>query len=327
MLKDIGVLAKNAWVFVMYINDSYLTYYIRNKINKGVGVVSSYIVEINNKNIKKVNIDSKVRPLLCDKWVLYGSNKTMSGKEIIEDIQNVSGHALKVYFIDDYGVYKKVVNSEAIKSLGVYAKSFYFGQLNEKDIDYLYQDLVVSRGYIIEKDILKVLKKDYSRSISSIFKVFQEIVSGNELKTKEDLIDLVGLGDVNVVNFFIKSYLKIVENKDAKKAVNKVIKEMSHISKVMDFRSIKSMIKWAIEGFIEIKILQIMGIYDKAFIQLPEGVNKKRVERVKIYDWFVLDRVSLHELLCLYEDIKQMVSYNDEIELMKFFYGLEKYRK
>lgn len=326
MLKDIGAISKNSMVMVIYTDDSYLTYYIRNKINNSNKVLSNYIVDVDKKNLKTVELDIKVKPLLCDKWVIYYDSKILSQKEILESMQKVSFHSVKVFFIRDYGLYKKIVKGDVFKSLGVYAKDFYFGSLKYKDIDYLYQDLVVSKGYVIDEGILHMLKKDYNRSTSSIFIVFKEVVSGNEVQTKEDVIDLIGLGNNNIVKFFVNSYLKILNSKNENVAIRKVIKEMSYISRVMDHKSIKSMLKWAIEGFIEIKVLQIMGIYGKPFMQIPEGVNKKRIDMLRSYDWFVLHKISLNHLLCLLEDIQNMRMYYDEIELIRFIYGMAKYR-
>lgn len=276
------------------------------------------------KELAVAKSNSMVSPLSGGKWLIHVNTEKLNFKELVKAVNTNSSYGVTVYWTNKYKVYKDLTNLEVLKKMGTYCSSYYFGRLDGYSMQWLYNTMLGEGSEAIPKEMLVFLAKDYAYKIEDVCTLFKRVKAGYEVKTKKDIIELIGLGN-NSHESLALYLLTSTTTTDKGKAMlqKKVFKLLADLIGPVDSekdedarcKKIRNYMLAFVNNCIQLKQLQIMGYYMAHDKKLPSYVDEKKLAFLRRFERRILEDVSMPRLLNLKLCLLKYNSYSGKISL------------
>lgn len=317
-LKRLEKLSDKVVNIIIYVTSPSLEYFIKTKLKEKFNVHRDFIVSVDTaKGLNNAKLDSYVAPLLCDKWLIHVNADKLGKKDLMSSLAKVTAYGVTVYWTSKYSVYKQLVGSDIVKKQGVHCPYFSFSRLSYGEIKQLHDEMVGKKKGL-NQELLDFVCKTYNYDVQAVCELFTMLKSGNEITSKREIIENIGVGGNSVSSFTIK-ILKAQPKteKGKKKIMSDTIKLLEDLSISYKYDTIRRFMLHNIDGFIDMKQLQIMGVYNRPNKEIPESFDLKRLSMLKRFEHVVLNEVSLPRLLNLKLCLLQYNDFNSEVALIQ----------
>lgn len=320
MLKNLEHLNSNLLSLVIYSTNPTLDLIARDEIKRKYATDKEFIVDVHTmKDLTMAKVDSMASPLTGGKWVIHVNADKLSKKDLVKAINMNTAFGVTVFWTTKYAVYKYITGLEFVKKMSVYFGSYYLGRLNYSDVMWLYDKMLGKDSKYLTHELKVYVAENYGYDSMSICELFRLLKSGYEVSNKKDIIELVGVGG-NSVDKLTMMLLTTSSTSDRgkKTLIKKVLKSLDDLSTSYEYKSIYSFMLNFLEGCLEMKQLQLLGLYSDNFKhEIPENFNEKRLARLKRYEKTILNEVSIPRILNLKLALARRNSYNRELDLVQ----------
>lgn len=303
---------------IILVQSASLAYLIRNEMKDQYKAHKDFIVDVTTqKQLNDAKLDSYVAPMMCDKWLIHVDADKVSQKDVIAGLNRNTHYGVTVYWTEKWSTFNKLINLDIVKRQGVHTPYFRFTRLSFYEIKNLLETEVPPKKQLSEE--LKIFVcKNYRFDVQSVMDLVSLLKSGNPIETKKELIEAIGVGGNSVANLTIKILkAKPKTEKGRKKIISDTIKLMRDLSYSYDYRSIRNFMINNIEGCVEMKTLQIMGLYNKPNKEIPEAFDSKRLGMLRRFEYIILDEVSFPRLLNLKFCLLKYSNFHAEASLIQ----------
>lgn len=317
-LKRFERMMPNILNMVIFIQSPSLEFYIKQQLKDTYQVHKDFVLSAENeKQLATAKLDTVVAPLICDRWLIHVEADEISKKELENSIVKNTGHAITVYWTRKYKTFRQLADNEFVQKASVYNPVFRLTRMEEEDIYYLHNKLV-PKAKQLDMKLMGFLYKGYRFDVQSIMQVFSSLNSGREFETKKDIIEYIGVGGNSVSNLTIRLLTGHPKNEKGKNTwVGNIYKLINDLSVTYDYATIKRYMFNTVDAFIEIKELQIMGIYGKIHKEIPEAFDTKRIAMNRRFDRVILNEITLPQLLNLRMCLMKYDHYNAQVALIQ----------
>jgi hypothetical protein len=353
MLSRFTSISTNVLSIILYVPSPAMTYFLQTVLKERFEMHKDFVVSVDTaKALQNAKLDSYVAPLMCEKWLIHVNADKLQKKELFAALANNTAHGITVYWTTKYMVYMQMTDSEIVKKLGVHCPNYSFSRLGYNDIKYLHTKMVGEKR-ALTPELLDYVCKSYNFDVESVCELFSFVKSGNPVETKRDIIEAVGVGGNSVSSLTIKilsvgssTYKhpmagkakpkppkKNADGSERKKrpkmtprereikfrtnALAATLKLLDDLSITYNYASIRRFMLSTVEAFIDMKQLQIMGLYGRVNREIPDTFDSKRMSMNKRFEQAVLTEISLPKLLNLKLCLLNYNSFNAEIALIQ----------
>lgn len=303
---------------IYYVPSALLEYYIRQEVKKNLRVHPNYIVDVTTKKeLVEAKLDGVVQPLMCDKWLVHIDCEKMKLEDITTTINEPLGTMLMCYWVKDYKMFMKLQSLEVIKKHTSYYPVHSFSRMESHDLFY-YHDKVVKEENQLDRALLRKVSKTYKYDVPAICLLMQYLNDGKEVTNERDIVKLVGLGGINVSGFtfdILKADVKTERKVNNRK--EQIMAQLYDLSSEYEFSTMYNFMTDTIDGFIEIKQMEILGLWGKPNMVIPNGFNEKRIKRLKRYGDRVVGEITLPRLLTFKQILASKRGFDVELNLIE----------
>lgn len=302
MLSSLHKLSPMLGKVVIHSPSAGITLFARTRIKEGYAVLPDYIIDVNKKrDFDKALGEALVAPMLSLKWVIHVDVDDFSKKELFDAIKAPTGFAVVIYWTKDYRTYRTIQDAKEFQALGHRATSFSYSRLSASDIVFLYGRMTEDTEFFLEKKILDYVAKTYTFDVDAVYELFLQVRSGREINTRRDVISAVGVAGNSVSALAVKLLrISFSDEKGRRKAYGALIRAVDDLSVSLPYEKIRMYLQSTIRGFMDIKQLEMMGIYGRVGKEVPEVFDINRLNRLRRFDRFILSEVGMPRLLNLY---------------------------
>ncbi|MNV28751.1 hypothetical protein D3C71_1199520 [compost metagenome] len=349
MLQRVKELPDDIMNIIIYTTSARLTVFIRNMLKTKFEVHKDYIVDTETeRELKAAKLDSYASPLFCDKWLIHVNADKLSKKDLFTNLAFNTHRGITVYWTEKYKIYRQLIDSDVVKKQSVYCAKFPFNRLTERDVTFLHMEMV-KESHRLDNKLLEFVKENYLYDVNAVTELFAEMNSGGRKETKAEIIEEVGIGGNSPATVLMKALrFGIVESqlKDKppstkpssktrkqkkpltreekiiaikRRAFNGIVRHLKDLRISLPYSSIYNFTLNSLDAFIDMKQLQLLGIYGRPFKKIPEKYDSKRIDMNKRYSNFILNDVSLDKLLILKQYFLKYDSFDDELNLLRVF--------
>jgi hypothetical protein len=354
-IKRIDSISPNILNLILYVSSPSLEYYIKNTLKERFAMHKDFVVDVATaKALQNAKVDSYVAPFFCEKWLIHVDTDKFTKKELASALANNTIHGITVYWTSKFMNFKQMQDLDIVKQQGVHCPTFSFSRLGYNEITHLHNKMCGSK-YKLEQKLLDHVCKTYTYDVQAVCDLFTLIRSGNEITTKRDIIEAVGVGGNSVSSLTVKILtagnpsnhpMAAMAGKAKKKAPKKnkdgserkkkiplspaealiqkrknslsaTLKLIDDLSVSTKYDTIMNFMLNNVEGFIEMKQLQIMGLYNRVNREIPDTFNTKRLSMLRRFERVILNEVTLPTLLNLKMCLLRYRSFNSEIALVQ----------
>jgi len=314
VLESLANIAPNVLNIIIYNDSASIEYISRGIIKDRFEAHKDFVFDLDNtKKIMDVKSASYVSPLYGSKWLIHVNADKMSKSDLLKLLKVNSKHCLTVYWTTKYFVYKWLISHDEVKKQGVYSGEYYLGKLSESDI-YFVRDRLGVKKDAVDKKVMLYLHKNYRYDPQAVCNFFMEVKSGAEVKTDKDVIDVIGLGKNSVDNFVVS----LLSAKSCSvKSVSKALRVLNELSSEYKYNTIRSYMLSTLEGFLDMKVLQLSGYYKGYNASIPDYMDTKRLSRLKRFEYCILEEISMQMILNLKLALLSQEGFNYEVSLIK----------
>lgn len=318
-LQRLEVLSDNVLNIILYVPSPSLAYFIKGQLKEHFNVYRDFVVTVETqKAFQNAKLDSYVAPLICDKWLIHVNADKVAKKDLISGLSHNTVHGITVYWTEKYQTYMQLTDLDIVRKMSVHCPSFSFSRLSFSEITYLHSKMVGEKK-ALDKKLLEYVANNYRYDVQAVCDLFSMIKSGTEVTSTKEIIEHVGVGGNSVSSFVITILLNAVRGKKEKKALSSTLNLMDDLSVTYKYDTIRKFMLNNIDGFIDIKQLQIMGIYNRLNKEIPESYDAKRLSMLKRFERIILDAISLPTLLNLKLCLLKYNDFNAKIALTQAF--------
>lgn len=321
MLEIINKLTEDTSSLIIYTNSPILQVVIKDTLKSVLKIEKNHTLSASTlKELKEAKEETMIPPFGGGLWFIDVNTEKIKPKDIKSQIKLVSNSSITVYWTDDYSNYKKLIELEEVKKQGVYCKTFYFGKLDTSDIDYLHTR-IVPEGNKLSKELLNYVKKNYTYDVQSVCNLFMKLKVGEKVSTNKDIISLIGIGG-NTIDSFVMKLLTTNPKTDqgVKKSFETILHLMTDLNYTFSYIEILRLSLYVIDGIVDMKQLQIMGMYSRVRKDIPENFpekSEKRLNRLRRFEGKILEDVNLARVLNLKMSLSSFNSYDTQIALIQ----------
>ena len=319
MLNKLKTLREDIASILVYCDSSSLEVIVKNILRDRFNINKDFSVTVNKiKDIKRAKLDAFVLPLSGDKWLINVEVDDLSKKDLKDTIAQPVAFGVVVYWTSNYGIYKFLKESEEFKHQGVHFFDIYLGRVDMGDIKEMYKVLVNKKVDSFPSDLFLYLHENYRNDPQAISDLFTLIKSGNEVKLKRDIIELIGIGGSSVDSLVISLLTTSCQTQRGLKRVLKtVLNTVNDLAVSYNYTTLKNFMVSTLDGIIEMKELMIMGYYTKYIQKVPDNYNFKKIKRLKRYEYVIFNKITLPRALSLRSYLKAFNDFNAEIVLIQ----------
>ncbi len=319
MLEKIDFLSRDTAALIIYTNSAVLQTLLKKKIKERFEIAKNLTKYANSgTTLKEARNDTFTPPFGGGTWLVDIQADKINVGELAKYLNGITSASISVLWFTNYSQYKKMIDMDAVKKLGIYCFNLYAGKLYPEDITYV-QNMMLPQEKHLPKKLVDYLKKNYTFDVDSVCKVFQSVSQGEEIKTTKDIINKVGLGGNTIDSFVIKLLTTNPKTeKGLKSAMEKTLELLNDLAYTYDYKSIKNFMRACLNSMVEIKELQMMGRYSESVKDIPENsFHEDKIQRLKRYDRVILNELNMGRILNLLLCIDKYDDFNTEIALLK----------
>ena len=323
MLEKIDFLSRDTAALIIYTNSATLQTLLKKKIKERFEIARNLTKYANSGvSLKEARNETFTPPFGGGTWLVDIQADKITVGDIAKYLNNITNASISVIWITNYSQYKKIIELDAVKKLGVYCFTMYTGKLYPEDISYI-QSMMLPEDKYLPKKLVDYLKKNYTYDVDSVCKIFLSVKQGEEITTTKDIINKVGIGGNTIDSFVIKLLTTNPKTeKGLKSALEKTVVLLNDLSYSYEYRSIKNFMKNCLNSILEIKQLQMMGLYSEVVKDIPENAfHADKIQRLKRYDGVILNDINMGRVLNLLLCLDKYNDFNTEIALIKSIYS------
>lgn len=318
MLEKIDLISLDTMNVVIYVKSAVIKALIKDTLKEKFEIPRNvHLVARTDKELKDIKHDTMVEPFGGGRWFIEVETEEISLKEIRKAINSTFNTSLTIYWVDNYWMFRKIQELDDLKRQGVYSQVYYFGRLDENDIYYLQMKIVKDKESYLKDNMMKYLIKNYTFDVDAVCDLFIGIKNGAKIKTRKNIIDLVGLGGNTVDSYVVKL---LTYNPRTEKGLSKIVADSLALLNDLSFSynhvTIKNYMLSSINTMIEIKQLQIQGIFSAVKQEIPYGYNEYKIKRMRRFYRTILEEIPLARLLNLKLCLEQEDMFNTELGLL-----------
>lgn len=303
---------------IVLVQSASLAYLIRNEIKDQYKAHKDFIVDVATpKQLNDAKLDSYVAPMMCDKWLIHVNADKLNKKDIIAGLNRNTYHGVTVYWTEKWSTFNQLINLDIVKRQGVHTPYFRFTRLSFYEIKHLLETEVPPKKRLSE-ELQVFVCKNYQFDIQSVMDLITMLKSGNAIETKKELIEAIGVGGNSIANLTLKILKSVPKTeKGRKKIIGDTIKLIQDLSYSYNYQTIRRFMLNNLEGCVEMKTLQIMGLYNKPNKEIPEAFDSKRLGMLRRFEYIILEEVSIPRLLNLKFCLTKYSNFNAEASLLQ----------
>ena len=278
MLYQLSRLPTDTLSIILYTDSSSLEYIAQSIITRNFDISGRYTRNVSTeKELLAAKSIMNAMPLEGKKWLLMVDADKIDPRTLEKSGATVYDSCLIVYRTNQYRVFKALSQSKFAGILGRYCFAAYGGLLHRKDIAIIADYYSVT---IPEKQA-KFLESKYSRNAAAICTLCANLKAGYEVYENADIVDLIGLGDINVASFIISLLTSRPKNPKGRRAVIKSkLVYLDTLASQLTYATVQNFITDTLDGFIDIKLAEIAGQLNIVNgFSAPEGMPDKRANR------------------------------------------------
>jgi hypothetical protein len=328
MLKRLETLSNVVANIIIYANSSSLEFYVRTLIKNRYEVHKDFIVDVSTSTeLNNAKLDSHVAPFFCDKWLIHVNADKLTKKELNAALPKVTSNGITVYWTTKYNIFRQLQEHEYVKKLNNANPSFALSRLDEEDIYYLHRKVVVKKYQIPEdkSSLLTYFAKTYRYDPQAVYDLLTHLNTGEEINTRRDIIEVIGVGGNSVGSLTVKILSASFENEKARnKYFKDTLKLLDDLSLTTKYDKIRNFMLNSIKAFIDMKQLQIMGLYGRKTVEIPEVFDSKRLSMNRRFEKRVLGEIAMPRILNLKTCLEKYTSFDSQMALVQGlseFYG------
>ena len=319
MLEKIDFLSLDTAAIIVYTNSAVLQTLLKKRIKERFSIARNLTKYADSAaTLKQAKNETFTPPFGGGTWLVDIQSDKINVGELAKYLNGVTSASVSVLWFTSYSQYKKMLDMDAVKKLGVYCFNLYAGKLYPEDITYV-QNMMLPEEKHLPKKLMDYLKKNYTYDVDSVCKVFQAISQGESIKNTKDIINKVGLGGNTIDSFVIKLLTTNPKTeKGLKSALEKNLILLNDLASTYEYKSIKNFMRNCLNTMIEMKQLQMMGLYSEVVKNIPETVfHEDKIQRLKRYESVILNELNLGRILNLLLCLDKYNDFDAEIELLK----------
>ena len=323
MLEKIDFLSRDTAALIIYTNSAVLQTLLKKRIKERFEIAKNLTKYANTgATLKEARNETFTPPFGGGTWLVDIQADKINIGDIAKYLNNITNASVSIIWYNNYAQFKKVIELDAVKKLGIYCFTMYTGKLYPEDISYI-QNMMLPEEKRLPKKLVDYLKKNYTFDVDSVCKIFQAVSQGEEISSTKDIINKVGIGGNTIDSFVIKLLTTNPKTeKGLKSAIEKSVVLLNDLSYSYDYRSIKNFMKNCLNTITEIKQLQMMGLYSEAIKDIPEtSFHSDKIQRMKRYDGVILNDLNMGRILNLSLCLDRFDDFNSEIALLKAIYA------
>ena len=319
MLEKVDQLSLDVSNILIYTNSNVLQTLLKKQLKKRFNIgrnLTKYASKASE--LKEIKNETFTPPFGGGTWFLDIQADKINISDLGKHLNNVSKSAISVYWFTNYAQFKKVCDLEVVKRQGMFCFILYAGKLYPEDITYVH-NIMLPEEKRLPKKLLDYLKKNYTYDVDSVCKLFQSISQGEEIKSTRDIINKVGIGG-NTVDSFVMKLLTTnpKTEKGLKSSLEKMLVLLNDLSYTYEYRTIKNYMRSTLKTMMDIKQLQIMGLYSESVKNIPDVVyDETKIQRMKRYDRVILNELNMGRILNLFLCLDKYDDFNAELALVK----------
>ena len=292
MLHQLHKLPDDILHINLFIDSPSLEVITLKAIQAKFNIDSQYIREANTiTQLTKLKNTCNIKPLKGSRWLIIydldgggNSDNSISQNSVQKALNHISSTGyettLTIYKTAKYGHFKRVCESAFNKSLGRYAASLYGGRLSQKAITHIAEYYGLGTDEI--ESYSKFLAQKYSRCPDELCNLFTSIKAGYKITSEQDIIKLIGLGDISIADFILSILTSQPKNAKSRSRILKTrLMYLDNLASELSYSSIQNLILDTLDGFIDIKNSLIAGelhLSNTGFTA-PEYYDDKRASR------------------------------------------------
>ena len=112
-------------------------------------------------SLKEARNDTFTPPFGGGTWLVDIQADKINVGEIAKYLNNITSASISIIWVTNYTQYKKIIDLDAVKKLGIYCFTMYTGKLYPEDITYVH-NMMLPEGKRMPKKLLDYLKKNYT---------------------------------------------------------------------------------------------------------------------------------------------------------------------
>lgn len=319
MLDKLDILQKDLMNLIVYTNSASLQSFMRSRIKERYQIPGHLIHSVDNSaELKSVKSNCINPPFGGGLWLIHVQADKIPLKEITKYIAQSNLSSITVYWLSNYKQFKTICDLKVLKELNQYSYTMYAGKLYAEDITYLHNHMLPEE-LRMKKDLLQYVKKNYTYDVQAVCDLFENIKQGEEVSSRQDIINMVGIGGNTIDNFVIKLLtINPKTQKGVQKTFENMLKLFRYLSYTYPYSTLKNYMKASLNTIMEIKQLQVMGRYSVVMQDIPEdGFHPDRYARMRRFEKVILEDINIARVLNLRIALNKYNNFNSEIALIQ----------
>lgn len=213
-------------------------------------------------------------PLFSGKYLFYVENSnSLPKKEVVELLATNDTYKL-VVGTKNFGIIGKMRTYESLNRL-VRVDYLFSSRLHRDEFDLLYHYATsLEKSTKLDDRLLDKVRKGYLQEVSSVFSLLDYLKDGYIIKTDDDLVNLIGLGNLSVdsiVFSLLTTTAKTFRGVDMFK--KKQVPRLKELLIRMSPQTLQEQIHESLKAAYQIKVLSLRGILLPGVVTKSKDIN------------------------------------------------------
>lgn len=307
-------------VVLLYTPSSSLSLFVQDALKSRYNISKESVISIRSK--KELNNTREffnVVPFLSDRWLFHVKQ---ADKLIKKDFIKLARDNTSGVYLLEFENYRNYKSTKDLLSKQQGILDLYLAWLRKKDFMTLYSRLVLRKSKSsLPNSLLNFVIRGYSSEIESVFKLFEVLKEGREIKTRKQVIEICGLS-ANTIDNFMFGLLKEpnLSDKGLKRYISNRLKEAVELADKYTWTTFRNYLKKSVKSCINVKMILSSGeVYDNIRNYENAGYDIKSIVK---YQRFLpqIKKISLVRFLGLLENIEKRV-WRSDVDFLAFFFN------
>lgn len=307
-------------VVLLYTPSSSLSLFVQDALKTRYNISKESVISIRSK--KELNNTREffnVVPFLSDRWLFHVKQ---ADKLIKKDFIKLARDNTSGVYLLEFENYRNYKSTKDLLSKQQGILDLYLAWLRKKDFMTLYSRLVLRKSKSsLPNSLLNFVIRGYSSEIESVFKLFEVLKEGREIKTRKQVIEICGLS-ANTIDNFMFGLLKEpnLSDRGLKKYISNRLKEAVELADKYTWTTFRNYLKKSVKSCINVKMILSSGeVYDNIRNYENAGYDIKSIVK---YQRFLpqIKKISLARFLGLLENIEKRV-WRSDVDFLAFFFN------
>jgi hypothetical protein len=324
MLSQIESFRPDVDTLIAFVGDELLRYYMQGVFERAYKVDKNYIVQVETaKQLEKAKSDAMLAPMTGLRWLVLVDLDKVPVVDFEKNLMRGNDNCFTFAFTRKYANYKRCLDMRALKAGTQRVMTMYLGNLRSEDIYYLHKHIVPD-GYSLTDDVLNYLCKHYCWDVPKVMLLLTSLSRGSLVRTKEELISMVGLGGVTIDSVVI-DLLRVepVTGKKRNNVMKKYLMLFKDLSNKFSYSAIYNGMKQSMLDILTFKMLVLRGDITNMLKIIPKGFDLKRIQRLKRFEKVIKEEVSLNRVLTLLGVVREVDNFEASLKTMTDDSGID----